>query len=143
MQESYLVCSNCFEYIPFFDYHVGDDIPKCTSCQHELLPVQPLEGDEMLLARLHQQPQPLLLDFWGAWSGPCREFSPLFNDYADRFKGKVIFVKINSEEEQVLANQLRVCAFPTLILFQNGREKQRLTGFINESHLDTLLKAYD
>ena len=136
-----LICSNCFNENEV-DYDIGDAIPICNACQHELLPVHPLEGDEALLNKLQQQTQPLLINFWGAWSGPCRDFSPIFNELAERYKGRVIFVRMNSEELQVLANKLNIHSFPTLILFKGQIEQQRLTGFINERQLSTLLDKY-
>jgi len=141
MAELTLVCTNCSNFNTI-DYDIGDDIPLCQSCGHRLLPAHPVEGDQALLSLLHQQPQLILLNFWGAWSGPCRDLSPIFNDYSDRYRGRIIFVRMNSEEQQVLANQLNVKSFPTLILFQGERELQRLTGFINGHELDVLLEKH-
>ena len=138
MNQFSLICPVCFR-----DNIYQQEIDKeanCHACGHCLSPMHPLEGDKQLVTRLLGQQLPVLVDFWGEWSGPCREFSPLFNEYADKFKGKVIFIKINSEEEQVFANQLHVTSFPTLILFKEGLESQRLTGFINAYQLDKLLK---
>nr|QXF14410.1 thioredoxin 2 [uncultured bacterium] len=141
MKSDYVICPECFKQNPF-DEDVDFESKCCLSCQSELLPVHPIEGDtELLLSLLHQS-QPILVDFWGAWSGACKQFAPLFNTYADKYRGRVIFMKVNSEEQQVLANKLCINSFPTLIFLENGHEKQRLTGLIDAAQLDLLLAKY-
>lgn len=141
MINQYLICPECFSHNAF-DEEVDIANKACHNCQYELLPVIPLEGDTKLFNTLIKQPQPVLVDFWGAWSGPSHELAPLFHDYADKYKGHVIFIRINSDEEQLLANHYKIEAFPTLILFQHDKEIQRVTGLINASILDKLLHRY-
>lgn len=141
MSESYLICPECFSH-NHFDKQEELEQQPCHNCQHPLLPVQPIEGSQQLFHNLVKQPMPLLVDFWGAWSGPCHELAPLFHDYADKYRGRVIFIKINSDDEQLLANQLQIRAFPTLLLFEHGKEVQRATGVLNANVLDKLLRRY-
>ena len=64
--------------------------------------------------------QPVVIDFWAEWCGPCKMQAPIFHALADKLEGKVKFGKVNVDEESELATQFAVMSIPTLILFENG-----------------------
>ena len=71
---------------------------------------------------------PVIVDFWAPWCMPCRMISPIVDELAKDYKGKIKFVKINVDNNTQLATDLQILSIPLLILFKNGREILRKTG---------------
>jgi thioredoxin 1 len=71
---------------------------------------------------------PVLADFWADWCGPCKMMAPVLKELANDWKGRIVVVKVNTEEKQHLAQQYGISAIPTMILFKNGSEIHRVSG---------------
>ncbi len=71
---------------------------------------------------------PVVIDCWAAWCGPCRVFSPTFDDVEKDFKGKVKFAKLNVDENQRIAGELNIMSIPTALLFVKGQVKAMSVG---------------
>jgi thioredoxin 1 len=82
----------------------------------------------------------VLVDFWAAWCGPCKMMAPVLNDLAEDVEGKVTIAKVNVEEQKMTASKFKIRSIPTMILFKNGTEIHRFTGFKSK---DYLLKELD
>jgi thioredoxin 1 len=72
--------------------------------------------------------QPVLVDFWAEWCGPCRMVAPVLDQIADEMDGKVRIAKLNVDENQKIAYQFQVSSIPTFILFKNGQVADRTMG---------------
>jgi thioredoxin 1 len=84
---------------------------------------------------------PALVDFWAPWCGPCRMIAPIVEDLAKTYDGKAVIAKVNTDENIEIAGQLGIMGIPTLILFKNGQEVERLIGFAPRHAIEEKLKA--
>jgi thioredoxin 1 len=73
-------------------------------------------------------PQPVLVDFWAEWCGPCKMIAPVLDELATEYGGKVRIAKVNIDENQNLAAQYRVTAIPTLLVFKGGQVLEQMVG---------------
>lgn len=128
MSVEILVCPDCFAVNHIAKELVSEN-PECAECKAPLLPDIPIDADTLLFNRLIEHSTlPIVADFWGAWADTSREMASVFVNLNRSFKGDAVFIKINSESEQVLAGKLKICAIPTFILFKDAKEYRRLTG---------------
>lgn len=70
----------------------------------------------------------ILVDFWAPWCGPCRMIAPIIDELAAEYSGRVIFGKLNVDENPLTAQKFGIRGIPTLILFKNGKEVSRIVG---------------
>jgi len=88
-----------------------------------------------------QSPTPVLVDFWASWCGPCRMLSPILDELAQEFDGKVKIGKVNTDEQPDLASQYRVQAMPTMLFFKRGQVDSQIVGFKNKKELQAKFTA--
>ena len=79
--------------------------------------------------------QPVLLDFWAEWCGPCKAIAPTLDALAQELQGKVVVAKINIDENPATPNRYRVQGIPTLMLFKNGQVAATQVGSVPKSKL--------
>ena len=72
--------------------------------------------------------QPVLVDFWAEWCGPCKMIAPVLDELATEYGGKIKIAKVNIDENQNLAAQYRVTAIPTLLVFKGGQVTEQMVG---------------
>lgn len=75
-----------------------------------------------------QSKEPVVVDFWASWCGPCKALAPILEEVDAELAGSVKVAKINIDEEEELAAQFRVMSIPTLLLFKNGEVVNKSVG---------------
>ena len=77
----------------------------------------------------------VLVDFGAPWCGPCLMIEPIIEELAVEYEGKVAFAKVSTDENQTLAAKFGILSIPTMIIFENSQEKERLTGALPKNVL--------
>jgi thioredoxin 1 len=85
-------------------------------------------SDKKFLAEVLQSDLPVLVDFWAPWCGPCLRVAPILDELAREYRGRLRVAKVNTEEDQVQAGEYGIRGIPTMILFKNGNEVDRIVG---------------
>jgi thioredoxin 1 len=84
-------------------------------------------------------PQPVLVDFWAPWCGPCKMVAPEVEAVAAAYAGKAVVAKVNVDEQPQIAGQFGVSGIPTMIVFKNGQEANRVVGYRPRKDIMTVL----
>jgi thioredoxin 1 len=85
--------------------------------------------DETFNQTVLKADQPILVDFWAVWCGPCRMVAPVVDEIAREHEGKLKVMKLDVDDNQNTAMAYGVMSIPTLILFKNGQPVERIVGF--------------
>ena len=104
--------------------------PRCGRCRGPLpTSVTPVTvTDATFAAEVERSPLPVVLDMWAAWCAPCRMIAPIVDELAAEMAGRVRFGKLNIDENPATAARFNVRSIPTLLVFEGGREIDRIVG---------------
>ena len=91
--------------------------------------------EEVLLSE-----QPVLIDFWAPWCGPCRMMGPVIEQLADEYEGKVKVGKVNVDEEPGLSQTFGIMSIPTIVLVKDGKVVKQVIGARPKTELEAMLQ---
>ena len=83
---------------------------------------------------------PVLVDFWATWCGPCRAISPIIEELAKEYSGRVKITKLNVDENPATSSQYGVRGIPTLILFKEGKVLDQIVGSVPKARLKAMIE---
>lgn len=137
-----VICPSCLSInnVPKKDSYLK---ANCGKCKESLLDNKPINltnanFDEIVV----NSDIPVIVDFWAPWCGPCKMFAPIFNDVSKKYPLKATFVKVNTENEQILGGKYHIKSIPTLVIFKDGKEVKRVSGALDPLRLSTLVNEF-
>ena len=131
----HIVCAHCLATNRVPAARLAND-PVCGRCGKELLSGRPVElTDANFDAVTSRTGLPVLVDFWAPWCGPCVAMAPQFERAALQLKGRVLFAKVNSDENPLTSRRFAIRSIPTLVRLDAGREVARQAGALQTGQI--------
>jgi thioredoxin 1 len=91
--------------------------------------------DSTFAEEVNSSSEPVVVDFWAEWCGPCKMVAPVLQEIAEEQSGKLRITKLNVDENPATAQQFNVMSIPTMIVFKDGSEVKRIVGAKGKAQL--------
>ena len=138
----YVVCPACASVNRLLSLRLTAG-PKCGKCKNLLFEGRPVElTAATFLKHISRSDIPVVVDFWAPWCGPCKMMAPAFEGAAAQLEPRVRLARLNTEQEQAIAQQFNISSIPTLVLFRGGREIARQSGALDLNRLMSWVQAH-
>ncbi len=119
------------------------DRPTCGRCKQPLFDARPVALTEASFDQhLHRSELPLVVDFWAAWCGPCKMMAPAYEQAAARVEPRARLAKVDTEQNQMLAQRYGIRSIPTLAIFKAGRQVANQAGAMSLPQLVQWIEHY-
>jgi thioredoxin len=103
--------------------------------------VNEIKNSQQFEQQVLNSANPVFVDFWAEWCGPCRSVSPVVEELSGEYDGKVDFVKVNVDENGELAQKYNVLSIPTLAIFKNGEVVSQKVGASTKESFQTMIDS--
>ncbi len=110
-----------------------------TSAKNDGKPI--LLSDASFSSEISKYPL-VVVDFWAAWCGPCRMVTPIIEQLAKEYAGRVVFGKLNVDENPLTSGEFEVQSIPTLLIFRNGEAVDGIVGAVPKYQIESKIKAH-
>lgn len=97
--------------------------------------------DDSFEQEVIQSTEPVVVDFWAAWCGPCKMIAPILEELAEEYAGKVKITKLDIDSNNKTAGKYNIMSIPSLLFFKNGEVVDRVTGALPKAQLAAKLDA--
>ena len=137
-----IVCPNCLAInrIPKKEHYTK---AKCGKCGYNLLDTHPVElNSQNFEVMITKNDIPVVVDFWAPWCGPCQMMAPNFEAAAAQFPLKARFAKLNTDQFPQLAVPFGIRGIPTMIIFKDGKEVDRVSGALSAQQIAQWVVQY-
>ncbi len=105
-------------------------------------PDAPITVEDATFNQIVQQYPLMVIDCWAAWCGPCRMIAPIIDEMARDYAGKVVFGKLNVDENMGIAMRFEILSIPTLLIMRDGKEVERIVGAVPKQLIEAKLRKY-
>ena len=97
--------------------------------------------DENFDTEVVKATKPVLVDFWAEWCGPCKSLSPVLDEIANEYEGRITIAKVNVDENLLIPPKYGIRGIPTMLLFKNGSVQATKVGALSKANLNAFLDS--
>lgn len=138
---THIVCPYCNGTNRLPSTKIAEDA-KCGRCKKSIFDTLPISlTTDNISQHLEKNDIPVIIDFWAPWCGPCKTMGPNFEQASRNFKTKIRFAKVNTEEQASLGGHFNIRSIPTLVLFKQGKEVDRVSGALDSKSLTSWINS--